>query len=74
MSVHQSHPQQQKLFEVIEGSEQLSDKKGYLFHSVVSILLFIMKMSKLYVETAVGLLKTRVSKSDLDNRENCEGL
>ena len=56
-----------------EDAEQLRDKKGYIFHSVVGKILFIMKKYRPDLETAVGVLKTRVSKSDVDDWENFEG-
>ena len=59
-----------KLFKVSEYSKQRSDNKGELFHSVVEKLLFIMKRSRIDLETAVSLLTTRVSKSDVDDWEN----
>ena len=40
-----------KLLEVREDSKQLSKKKGELFHSVVVKLLFIMKRSRLDLDT-----------------------
>ena len=62
-------PAKNKLFEVREYSEQLSQNKGELFHSMVGKILFIMKRSRPDLETAVGFLETRVLKSDVDDRE-----
>ena len=38
-----------QLFKVGEDAEQLSDKKGYIFPSVVEKLLFIVKRSRPYL-------------------------
>ena len=62
-----TYPATKKLFEVREDSEKLSDKKGGLFQLVVEKLLFIMKRYRPELETAVGLLNTRVSKSEVDD-------
>ena len=56
-----------QLFEVREYFEQLSEKQGELFHSIVAKLLFIMKIPRTELETAVSLLMTRVSNSNIDD-------
>ena len=56
-----------KLSKVRQDDKQLSKNKGELFQLVVSKLLFIMKRSRTDLETAVGFLITRVSKSDVDD-------
>ena len=56
-----------KLSEVRENSEKLSDNKEELFHLVVKKLLFIMKSYRPDLETAVGFLTKRVSKIDVDD-------
>ena len=53
------------VFEVREDAENLSNKKGYLFHSVMAKLLFIMKRYRPDLETAVVFLMIRVSKTDV---------
>ena len=52
------------IFEVRKDSEQLSEKKGENFHSVVANLLFIINGSIPYLDMAVSFLTTMVSKSD----------
>ena len=54
-----------KLFEVREDFEEISDKNGELFHSVVAKLLFIMKRSITDLDTDLGFLTARVLKSDI---------
>ena len=56
-----------QLFEVREYFEQLSENQGELFHSIVAKLLFIMKIPRTELETAVSLLMTRVSNSNIDD-------
>ena len=68
-SVCWSHLLKQRNFEVREDAKQMSEKKGGLFHLLVEKLLFIMKGSIPYLDTAMGFLTTRLSKSDVDNRE-----
>ena len=63
-------PGNQKKIEVREYYNQLSENKGEIFHSVVKKLLFVMKSSRIYLETAMIFLTTRVSKSDVDDWEN----
>ena len=62
-------PATNKFFEVREYAEQLSENKGKLFHLVVEKLSFIMKSFRTDLEMVMGFLTTRVSKSDIDNRE-----
>ena len=57
-------PRKKHKIEVKEYSEQLSEKKGDLFHLVVEKLLFMMKTSRPDLETATSFLTTRVSNSD----------
>ena len=57
-----------------EDAKQLSEKKGPLFHSVVAKLLFIMKRSRPDLETVVSFLKTRVSKSDVEDWRKLRGI
>ena len=64
-----TYPATKKLFEVKENSKQLSEKKGELFPLVVYKLLFSMKRSRPDLDTAVGFLTTRVSKSDIGDWE-----
>ena len=45
---------------------QLDEEKSENFHSVVAKLLYIMKSTRSDLDTAVGFLITRVSKSDED--------
>ena len=45
----------------------LSGKKSENFYSIVAILLWIMKRSRPDLKTSIGILCTRVSKSDEDN-------
>ena len=54
-----------KLFEVREDFEEISDKNGELFHSVVAKLLFIMKRSITDLDTDLGFLTAMVLKSDI---------
>ena len=63
-------PATNKLFEVREDDKQLSEKKEELFHLMVAKLLFIMKMPRPDLETAVIFLTTRLLKSDVDNGVN----
>ena len=65
-----SYPATKKVFEVREYSRQLSENKGELFNSVISKFLFIMNGSRTYLEMTVIFLITRVSKVDVDDREN----
>ena len=60
-------PRKKHKIEVKEYSEQLSEKKGDLFGSLVENLMFIIKISRPYLGTAVRFLTTRVSKSDVDD-------
>ena len=64
-----TYPATKQFFEVKEDAEQMSEKKGELFHSVVETFLFITKRSRPDLEKAMGFLTTRVSKSDVDNWE-----
>ena len=65
VSTSVTSPETNKLFEVREDFEQLSDKNGELFHSVVANLLFIMKRSGTDLDMAVGFLTMRVLRSDI---------
>ena len=67
VSTSVTSPATRKLLEVREDSKQLSKKKGELFHSVVVKLLFIMKRSRLDLDTAVIVFTMRVSKSEVDD-------
>ena len=60
-------PATNKWFKLRYGSEQL--KKVEMSRSVAGKFLFIMKRSRPDVETAVGFLTMRVSKSDVDDWE-----
>ena len=62
-------PSNNNKIEMREDAEQLSDKKWYLFHSIVAKLLFIMKRYRPYLDTEIGFLTTRSSKIDLDDWE-----
>ena len=55
------------LFSVRESSPKLSEEKADNFHSVVAMLLFISRRSRLDIQTAVGFLTTRVSGPDQDD-------
>ena len=55
-----------KLFEVREDADKLSENKEELFHSVLAKLLFIMKGSRPDLETAVSFLTFIVSNSYVD--------
>ena len=65
ISTSVTSPETNKLFEVREDCEQLSDKNGKLFHSVVANLLFIMKRSGTDLDMAVGFLTMRVLRIDI---------
>ena len=65
VSTSVTSPATNKLFEVRDDFEQLSDKNGELFHSVVANLLFIMKRSRTDLDMAVGFLMMRVLRSDI---------
>ena len=68
-----SSPETKIIFGVREDAEQLSDNTGDIFYSVVGEILFIMKRSRLDLETVVVFLTTRLSKSDVTDWENCKG-
>ena len=60
-------PAQRHLREVNPECNPLSTKKSQSFHTIVQTLLWIMKRARPDLETAVGFLCTRVSKSDEDD-------
>ena len=60
-------PAQKHLRGVNTDYKPLSNEKKDNTHSIVAILLWIMKRARPNLETAVGLLCTRVSKSDEDD-------
>ena len=62
-----------KLFEVRKDAKQLSEKKGEMWHLVVSKLLFIMNSSRPDLEIVVIFFMTMVLKSDIDDWNNWEG-
>ena len=53
-----------RLIDVNSECTQLSGEKQYSFHSIVAKLLWMMKRSRPDLETNIGFLCTRVSKSD----------
>ena len=57
-------PARPHLRDVDPGCTPLNAKKSESFHSIVATLLWIMKRARPDLETAVGFLCTRVSKSD----------
>ena len=61
-----SSPATKKLFEVREDAEKLSEKKGYIFHSAVEKIFFIIKSSRTDLETSVSFLTTAVFKKRCD--------
>ena len=67
-----SSPETKIIFGVREDAEQLSDNTGDIFYSVVGEILFIMKRSRLDLETVVVFLTNRLSKNDVDDWENCK--
>ena len=58
---------QRHLREVNPDCNPLSTKKSKSFHTIVATLLWIMKRARPDLETSVGILCTRVSKSDEDD-------
>ena len=60
-------PATRKLREVNPECELLSEDKSDAFHSIVALLLWIMKRARPDLETAISYLCTRVSKSNLDD-------
>ena len=66
MGLSRSHLRKPKKFKVRKYYEQLSEKKGELFHLVVEKFVFIMKRYIPDSEKAVIFLMKRVPKSDVD--------
>ena len=60
-------PAQRHLRDVNPECEPLSAKRSQSFHTIVATLLWIMKRARPDLETAIGFLCTRVSKSDEDD-------
>ena len=60
-------PAQRHLREVNPDCNPLSTEKSQSFHTIVASLLWIMKRARPDLETSVGFLCTRVSKSDEDD-------
>ena len=58
-----------KIFELREDVEQLNNNKGDILHSVLEKLLFLMKMSRPDLGTAVGFLMAIFSKIDVNDWE-----
>ena len=50
-----------------EEAEELDTKRSDIFHSVTMKLMYIAKRARPDIETAIGFLSTRVSKSDVDD-------
>ena len=65
-----TYPATKNFFKVMKDAEQLSENKGDFFHFLVEKLLFIMNSSRPDLEMAVGFLKLRVSKSDVEDWGN----
>ena len=61
-----STPATSYLFEVRE-SENLTEEKADIFHSIVAYLLFISWRCRLDIQTAIGFLTTRVSCPTIDD-------
>jgi len=62
-----SSPATKKLFIVSPATNQVSNKKSDVFHSVTAKLLFITKREKPDIETAISFLTTMVYKRDDDD-------
>ena len=60
-------PAQKHLRTVDDKCLKLSGKKRELFHTIVAKLLYIMKRARPDLETSIGHLCTRVTKSDEDD-------
>ena len=60
-------PATRRLREVNPDCELLSKDKKEAFHSIVALLLWIMKRARPDLETAISYLCTRVSKGDIDD-------
>jgi hypothetical protein len=60
-------PATRDLHVVREDAKTLDDKRREIFHSVTMKLMYIAKRARPDIETAVGFLSTRVSKSDVDD-------
>ena len=60
-------PATRDLHVIREDAEQLDERRSEIFHSVTMKLMYIGKRARPDIETAVGFLSTRVSKSDVDD-------
>ena len=58
-------PATSRLFDVTEGSDKMLEEKSSTFHSTVAKLLWIIKRSRSYIETALYFLCTRVKDPDI---------
>ena len=63
-----------KLYEVWEDDEQLSEKNRELLHLELSKCLFIMKMSRPDLDTAMSFLRNIVSNIDVDDWINLRSI
>ena len=63
-------PATKNFLELMKDAEKLSENKGEFFHLLVEKLLFIMNSYRPDLEMAVGFLKIRVSKSDVEDWGN----
>ena len=70
VSMSVSYPATKKCFEMRGDSKKLSENKGELCQLLVAKLLFVMKSFRNDLETDVSFLKTRVSKSNVDDWVN----
>ena len=62
-------PAKKQLFTVDEDSPKLSEQKAEIFHSIVMKLAFVAKRCRVDLETTLGFLRTRVSKSTEEDWE-----
>ena len=60
-------PATRDLHVVRENAQQLDEKRSDIFHSVTMKLMYIAKRTRPDIETAIGFLSTRVSKSDIND-------
>ena len=64
-----SSPSKEQLFTVDEKSPRLSEEKADIFHSIVMKLACVSKRCRVDLETTLGFLRTRVSKSTEEDWE-----
>ena len=62
-------PAKKDLFTVDDGSEQLDEQQGEIFHSVVAKLLYVSKRARTDAQLAIAFLCNRVSCTEQDRKK-----